>query len=81
MLSTTMIELSTIMPMPSTSPDSEMMLIVSPARWKTSIVTMSVTGMVRMTSAGDLRSRMKKRMMTHASSAPARMLFTRFEIE
>ena len=81
MLSTTMIELSTIMPMPSTSPDSEMMLIEMCIRKKTSTEMISVTGMVRITSIGDFRSRMKKKMMTQASKAPVMMLFTRLLIE
>ena len=42
---------------------------------------MSVMGIVRITSSGDLMSRMKKRMMRQASSAPEIMLLTKLLIE
>ena len=58
-----------------------MMLIEMCIRKKTSTEMISVTGMVRITSIGDFRSRMKKKMMTQASKAPVMMLFTRLLIE
>ena len=77
----TTIELSTIIPIPSTNPDSETILIVIPSRWKNSNDTINASGMVIVTSTGVRKSCMNRKMIRQASRAPTMMSLRRLPIE
>ena len=81
MLSTSTTVLSVIIPTPSRSPESEMMLIDIPIRLKQSIAKTSDTGIDRVTRSGDLKSLMKKTITMHESRIATRMFFRRLLIE
>ena len=74
MLSVSTMVLSTIMPTPTRGPDREMMLMVRPHRWKTSMDRTRAEGIVRETSAGLRKSCMKRKITRQARITP-RMIF------
>ena len=80
-LSMTMMELSTIIPTPSTMPDREMMLMEMPAMYMNSIETISAMGIVMVISRGDRKSCIKKKMMKQARKIPANRFWVRLSIE
>jgi hypothetical protein len=76
-----MIELSTIIPNPKTRPDKEIILIVIFKTKKNRKERIRASGMVRTTSNGDLKSRMKKNIMIQANRPPYIRLLTMLLIE
>ena len=81
MLSITMIELSTIIPIPNMSPDNDMMFIVIPTRYIKSNDTTKARGIVIEMSNGDLKSLRKRKITRIARIAPTMMLLLRLSIE
>ena len=80
-LSITIIELSTIIPIPRISPERDIILIEIPTRKKKSKATIKESGIVMVTSHGVRKSLMKRKSTIQASIAPMMRLFLRFPIE
>ena len=80
-LSITMIELSTIIPVPRTNPDKEMMLSEIPNRWNANRVMTKDRGMVTTINIGERRSFINRKMTSAAKIPPTNRLLPRLSIE
>ena len=74
MFSMTTIELSTSMPMPRASPDSEMMFRVTPLKYMHTMAVTRLTGMENATTMVGLKSFRNTIRINMASTAPKRIL-------
>ncbi len=74
MFSMTTIELSTSMPMPRASPDSEMMFRVTPLKYMHTMAVTRLTGMENATTMVGLKSFRNTIRINIASTAPKRIL-------
>ena len=77
----TMMELSTIIPNPNINPDNDMMFILIPNIYSSNSEATRERGMVIITSTGERRSLMKRKMTSTARIAPTRILDLRLSIE
>ena len=74
MFSITTMELSTSIPMPSASPDREMIFSVTPLKYIHTMAVTRLTGMEKATTSVGRRSFKNSSRMAMARTAPNRML-------
>ena len=80
-LSITIIELSTIIPIPRINPERDIIFIEIPATKKKSSETIRERGIVVVTSIGERKSCRKKKITKQARIAPRIILFLKLDIE